>query len=58
MTQAIMANNLAALFSPRNFKAQHKDPEHVSSDFNLYLESFFNFLTVIDGGAAWLVDLI
>ena len=52
MTQAKMANNIAALVSPGTIRAFQKNAEHMSSNFNIYIELFSNFLTVINGGAA------
>ena len=49
-----MATDLVGLVNPGKFKAYKKDPERMLADFNLYMESFSNFLTVIDhtGAAA------
>ena len=47
-----MAADLAGLVNPGKFKAYKKDPERMLADFNLYMETFSNFLTVIDQNAA------
>ena len=43
-----MADNMALIVNPGNFKATREDPEQMLSDFNLYIESFTHFHTIKD----------
>ena len=43
-----MAMDMAAMVNLGLFKVHKKAPERILADFNLYLESFSNFLVVTD----------